>query len=125
MGGWENVCLNAYIVCVLNRFECSILESVITVSWSPSDPVPQIRNRNTRYMWTCCAPDSEYNVTNLNETITGPHSRNNAVITQVTMRAVAVTGLKYEFPPRLPSPSDCPFRAPHVEFKQYRGRLFR
>jgi hypothetical protein len=40
-----------------------------------------IANGMTASGWTGCAADSDYNVTNLNETITGVHSKNNAVVT--------------------------------------------
>ena len=46
------------------------------------------------------------------------------VVYKVSMRAVAITGLKSDFSPPLPSPSDCPFPIPHVESNRYRGRCF-
>ena len=42
-----------------------------------------IANGLTGSGWTGCASDSDYNVTNLNEAITGAHSKNNAVVTFV------------------------------------------
>lgn len=46
-----------------------------------------IGNGLTGSGWTGCATDSDYNVTNLNETITGVHSKNNAAVTFVDAAA--------------------------------------